>query len=178
YLPCTPNGRGVADAWSCASDGEPADDEPELLLVSGDDAALDPSVRALAAHARAVIGIGLFEGSFRGVADLVLPGTSYLERDGTTVNLEGRLQRQRRAVIAACPDELAWISRLGESFGVEISPYAPTVFEEVSATCYGGIGFGEIGETAPLPPRAQPPDAETVPPAAPEPGEGLRLLTY
>jgi NADH dehydrogenase/NADH:ubiquinone oxidoreductase subunit G len=178
YLPCTPNGRGAADAWSCASDGEPADEEPELLVVSGDEAALDPSVRALAEHAQAVIGIGLFEGSFAGLADLVLPGTSYLERDGTTVNLEGRLQRQRRAVIAACPDELAWISRLGERFGVEISPYAPAVFEEVSATCYGGIGFGEIGEAAPLPPRAASPAADAVPPAAAEQAEGLRLLTY
>ena len=45
----------------------------------------------------------MFEESFRGLADLVLPGTSYLERDGTTVNLEGRLQRQRRAVIAPVP---------------------------------------------------------------------------
>ena len=25
YLPRTPNGRGVADAWSAAADGEPAD---------------------------------------------------------------------------------------------------------------------------------------------------------
>jgi predicted molibdopterin-dependent oxidoreductase YjgC len=31
----------------------------------------------------------MFEGSFAGLCDLVLPGTSYLERDGTTVNLEG-----------------------------------------------------------------------------------------
>ena len=98
YLPRTPNGRGVSDAWSCASDGEPADDEPTLLVVSGDEAASDPGVRALADRAEAVIGIGMFEDSFRGFCDLVLPGTSYLERDGTTVNLEGRLQRQRRAV--------------------------------------------------------------------------------
>ena len=45
----------------------------------------------------------MFEDSFRGLADLVLPGTSYLERDGTTINLEGRLQRQRRAVLAPVP---------------------------------------------------------------------------
>ena len=45
----------------------------------------------------------MFEDTFRGWCDLVLPGTSYLERDGTTVNLEGRLQRQRRAVIAPVP---------------------------------------------------------------------------
>ena len=65
--------------------------------------------------ADAVIGIGMFEESFRGLADLVLPWTSYLERDGTTINLEGRLQRQRRAVLAPCPDVLAWISKLADA---------------------------------------------------------------
>ena len=86
-----------------------------MLIISGDEAATDPSVRALAADADTVIGIGMFEESFRGIADLVLPGTSYLERDGTTVNLEGRLQRQRRAVLAPVPDVLAWLSKLGRA---------------------------------------------------------------
>ena len=36
----------------------------------------------MAADAEFVLGIGMFEDSFRGIADLVLPGTSYLERDG------------------------------------------------------------------------------------------------
>jgi len=181
YLPCTPNGRGVADAWSAAADGEPADTEPRLVVVSGDVAAADPSVRDMATRAGAVLGIGMFEDSFAGLADLVLPATSYLERDGTTVNLEGRLQRQRRTVIAPCPDELAWIAKLGERFGIALSPYVVDVFDEVSAICYGGIRFGEIGEQAPLPaptrtaaPTAADPAAGTTPPH----GDGLRLVTY
>src|SRR5262249_32323674 len=141
YLPRTPNGRGVADAWSCAAEGEPEDARPQLLLISGDEAARDPAVRAMPAEADVVIGIGMFEDSFRGFCDLVLPSTSYLERDGTTVNLEGRLQRQRRAVIAPCPDELAWVAKLAGRFGVQLSPHASVVFEEASATCYGGIPF-------------------------------------
>ena len=52
YLPRTPNGRGVADAWSAAGDGEPVDEEPRVLVISGDEAAADPSVRKLAADAR------------------------------------------------------------------------------------------------------------------------------
>src|SRR4051794_28492362 len=179
YLPRTPNGRGVSDAWSAAADGEPSDAQPTLLIVSGDEAALEPSVRDLAGHAQHVIGIGLFEESFRGFCDLVLPGTSYLERDGTTVNLEGRLQRQRRAVIAPCPDELAWIAKLAERFGVALSPYASLVFEEVSATCYGGIPSGAVQERAALPARPEAVQPLPNPPAkklADEPG--LRLLTY
>jgi NADH dehydrogenase/NADH:ubiquinone oxidoreductase subunit G len=181
YLPRTPNGRGIADAWSAASDDEPADVKPRLLIVSGDEAAIDSSVRAMADEAETVIGIGMFGESFGNWCDLVLPGTSYLERDGTTVNLEGRLQRQRRAVLPACPDELAWIARLGERFGLEISPYSSTLFEEISRMCYGGIPYGDIGEQAALPPPAP----ETAP--APEPTDqlsepapprGLRVLAY
>jgi NADH dehydrogenase/NADH:ubiquinone oxidoreductase subunit G len=179
YLPRTPNGRGVVDAWAAAADGEPVDVEPQLVIVSRDLAATDPSVRALAERAPRVIGIGMFEDTFRGWCDLVLPGTGYLERDGTTVNLESRLQRQRRAVIAPCPDELAWIAKLAERFGVDLSPHASMVFDEISERCYGGIAFGDIPEHAPLPARVA--SAEPLPNPAPEKladGEGLRLITY
>ena len=90
-----------------------------LLIVSGDEAAADPSVRALAERAERVIAITMFHGLAVGWADLVLPATSYLERDGTLLNLEGRLQRLRRAVIAPVPDELAWIAKLAGRFDVE-----------------------------------------------------------
>jgi predicted molibdopterin-dependent oxidoreductase YjgC len=177
YLPRTPNGRGVADAWSAAADGELTDAAPKLLIVSGDEAASDPAVLALAAEAETVIGIGMFEDSFRGLADLVLPAQSYLEREGTTVNLEGRLQRQRRAVPPPCPDELAWIAKLAERFDVALSPYTSVVFDEVSEKCFGGIGFAEIGVTASLPPKGEaPPRRVSDTPRAS--GTGLRLVAY
>jgi NADH dehydrogenase/NADH:ubiquinone oxidoreductase subunit G len=179
HLTRTPNARGVADAWSAAADGEPSDVEPVLVVISGDEAAADPAVQALASRASHVIGIGLFESSFTSHCDLVLPATSFFEREGTTVNLEGRLQRQRRAVIAPCPDELAWISKLAERFAVEVSPYAPGAFEQVSKICYRGIAFGDIGEQAALAPAAKSSTSAPSGPgeAAPE-GTGLRLLTY
>jgi NADH dehydrogenase/NADH:ubiquinone oxidoreductase subunit G len=178
YLPRTPNGRGVADAWSAAGEGEPVDAEPTLLVIVGDEAATDPSVRALAERADTVIGIGMFRESFHGLADLVLPGTSYLERDGTTVNLEGRLQRQRRAVLAPVPDLLGWISKLASRFGVEISPHASAVFDEASAKCFGGVTFAEVGERADLPPRpAKTREPGSVPAAGAE-SPGLRLVAY
>ena len=99
----------------------------------------------------------MFEESFAGLADLVLPGTSYLERDGTTVNLEGRLQRQRRAVIAPCPDELAWIAKLAERFDDRALPARRGRLRGGLRRCYGGVSFGEVGEHAPLPPRAEQP---------------------
>src|SRR5205807_3134965 len=138
YLPETANGRGVCDAWSAAADAEPTNPDPiGLLFVSGDEAAANPDVRALAEKAERVITISMFQALAAGWADLVLPGTSYLERDGTYVNLEGRIQRLRRAVIPPAPDELAWIAKLAGRFGVELSPYVTP----------------SAAERAPLPPR-------------------------
>ncbi len=178
YLPETANARGVSDAWAAADDAEAANPDPiGLLIVSGDEAAANPVVRAMAEQAEKVLVISMFHGLAAGWADLVLPGTSYLERDGTYVNLEGRVQRLRRAVIPPAPDELAWISRLAERFAVEVSPYPSAVFEEVSAIAFGGIPFGELGERAALPTAAPAPGpAETTP--EPPPPEGLRLVRY
>ena len=177
-LPLTPNGHGIADAWSAAGDEEPTDKAPYVVVISGDEAALNDDVRAMAAEAEVVIGIGMFEDSFRELADFVLPGTSYLERDGTTVNLEGRLQRQRRAVMAPVPDVLAWLSKLAERFDVELSPYASVVFDEVAAKCFDGVKFGDVGERgllqAPAEPAAPPPASAKL---AQEKG-ALRLVAY
>jgi NADH-quinone oxidoreductase subunit G len=181
HLPATPNGRGVAEAWAAAADGESDDPHPiGLLVVSGDEAAALPSVRALAERADAVIAISMFHGLAAGWADLTLPGTSYLERDGTMMNLEGRLQRLRRTVLPPAPDELAWLSKLAERFGVELSPHPANVFAEVSEKIFGGIPFGEVGERAPLGPRAELNGsalafADEKPLAG---GAGLRLLRY
>ena len=176
----TANGRGVADAWAAASDADEADPEPiELLIVSGDEAAANPDVRALAERSSKVLAISMFRSPIAGWADLVLPGTGYLERDGTYMNVEGRLQRLRRAVIPPSPDELAWLAKLAERFGVDLSPYPSQVFAELSSLAYGGLDYGGIGEQATLPARA----AQAEVPSAPAPskrarGKGLRLVTY
>ncbi len=181
YVPATPNGRGVADAWGAASDDEGEDmDSVGLLIVSGDEAAGDPNVRALAERAEAVIAISMFHGLAVGWADLVLPGTSYLEREGTYVNLEGRLQRLRPTALPPAPDELEWIAKLAARFDVQLAPYAPAVFAEVSERCYAGLPFGEVGERAPLRGYAGAP-THVDPPPLPEPhamGSGLKLVCY
>ncbi len=155
HLPATPNARGVAEAWAAAADEDEA--EPEgiaLLVVSGDEAASDPGVRALAERADHVIVMSLFASLAAGWADLILPATGTLEREGTAMNLEGRVQRLRRAVIAPVPDELAWLAKLAERFDVALSPYAEAVFEELSGRIYGGLELAALGERAPLPARA------------------------
>jgi NADH-quinone oxidoreductase subunit G len=155
HLPATPNARGVAEAWAAAADEDEA--EPEglaLLVVSGDEGASDPGVRALAERADHVIVVSLFASLGAGWADLILPATGTLEREGTAMNLEGRVQRLRRAVIAPVPDELVWIAKLADRFDVALSPHAEAVFEELSGRIYGGLELAALGERAPLPARA------------------------
>jgi NADH-quinone oxidoreductase subunit G len=180
YIPQTSNARGVADAWACASDGESDADSIGCLVVSGDEAAINPNVRGLAERADSVIVISMFHGLAAGWADLVLPGTSYLEREGTTINLEGRLQRQRRTASPPAPDELEWISQLASRFGVTVAPYASSVFAELSQHCYAGLPFGEVGERAPLRGyEGAPAHVDETPLPEPEThAEGIRLVAY
>ena len=163
YLPRTPNGPAVHEAWGSA-DAPAAEGEIGALIVSGDEAAADPQVLQLAERARFVLTTAMFENDLTLWSHLVLPGTSYLERDGTFLNLEGRPQRLRRAVNPPDEDELAFFAGLAGRFGIQIDRWA-----------------GELPEDhAPLPPR----DEEGSPvsaPAAQSPkgdGRGLQLLRY
>ena len=122
FLPATPNGRGVAAAWEAAGEGEPggAPERVGLLLISGEEAVADPRVRALAERSDAVAVVTMFSESVRGWTHVVLPGTSYLERDGTMINLEGREQRLRKATEPPSRADLDWIAELAARFGVTI----------------------------------------------------------
>ena len=122
--------------------------------MSGDEAAADPSVRALAEQAERVIVVTMFHGLAAGWADVVLPGTGALERDGTTMNLEGRIQRLRRTTLPPCPDELAWISRLAERFDVGLSPHASAVYADLQQNALRDLPLDEIGLRAALPERS------------------------
>ncbi|MDQ3856836.1 MAG: molybdopterin-dependent oxidoreductase, partial [Actinomycetota bacterium] len=144
----------------------PRDGEIGALVISGDEAAYDPRVRALSERARFLLATSMFMGEATLSAHVVVPATSYLERDGTVVNLEGRRQRQRRAVDPPFPDELEFFSRVGERIGVPISPW-PAV--EPPA------------ERASLPPPVDeaPAPAPSVPPVPTVDRDGgLELVTY
>ena len=166
-LPRSPNGRGVASAWLDAGPGrgdEIPDGEIGALIVSGDEAAYDPRVRELAERARFVLTTSMFMGEATLWSHVVLPGTSYLERDGTTVNLEGRPQRLRRAVDPPVLDELSWLARLGERFGVGIDPWPSAPLP---------------AERAELPPRGERIALDAPAPTHPPPERsGLRLVRY
>ncbi len=183
YLPRTPNARGVCEAWAAASDEEEpeAPDPIRLLVISGDEALANDDVRALAETVQHVLVIAMFERPARGFADVLLPGTSYLERDGTYVNLEGRLQRLRRASIPPAPDELGWLSKLGERFGVDDLALSrrssSTSSRRSSTTGSPSATSASRRRCAPRRPSDEPIAAPNGKPAAPA-AAGLRLVTY
>ena len=154
HLPTAANARGVALGWAVAADADETNPEPiELLVVSGDEAAGNADVRALAEQANRVIVLTMFHELAAGWADLILPSTGSLERDGTSMNLEGRVQRVRRAVLPPCPDELAWISKLAARFDIDVPAHAVGVFGEVAAELYRDLTLDDLGLHAPLPAR-------------------------
>ena len=181
HLPSASNPRGVALGWAVAADADETNPEPiELLFVSGDEAASNADVRALAEQANRVVVLTMFHELAGGWADLILPSTAALERDGTSMNLEGRVQRIRRAVLPPCPDELAWISKLAARFGVGVAPHAAGVFSEVAAELYRDLTLDDLGGHAPLPTRhayVAPAEATTLDPAE-SPSGGLKLQRY
>jgi predicted molibdopterin-dependent oxidoreductase YjgC len=87
------------------------------------------------------------------------------------MNLEARLQRLRRAVMAPVPDELAWIAKLASRFGVSVSPHATVVFDELSPAVFGGVDGAMLNGRAGLPARtpyeAPPPAPDAKAPPAP-----------
>jgi NADH-quinone oxidoreductase subunit G len=166
WLPRSPNGRGVAAAWKEAGAGHAGEQVAEeglgALIVSGDEALYDPRVIELADRAGFVLSTSMFMTEVTGQSHVALPGTSYLEREGTTVNLEGRPQRLRRAVQPPGWDELQFFARLAQRFGLDESPWPQS----------------PPGDRAPLPdrhPATQP--AEPLP-SAPQPTTGLRLWRH
>jgi NADH-quinone oxidoreductase subunit G len=154
HLPAAANAAGVAAAWAAAADADESNPEPiELLLVSGDEAAADPSVRALAEQAERVVVVTMFHELAAGWADLILPATAWLERDGTSMNLEGRIQRLRRAVPPPCPDELVWISDLAARFEIDLPPHSSGVFAQLAENLFRDLSLEDLGLHASLPAR-------------------------
>ncbi|MDQ3669485.1 MAG: molybdopterin-dependent oxidoreductase [Actinomycetota bacterium] len=168
-LPRTPNGRGVSSAWRAAGEGRgeepPEDGEIGALIVSGDEAGYDPRVARLSERARFVLTTAMFMGEHTLWSHLVLPGTSYLERDGTVVNLEGRAQRQRRAVDPPFPDELELFAAVGERLGLPVSSRADEPSSALQAELSARSELGTAPEPAP-------------PPSRNGTGPGLELVTY
>ena len=85
------------------------------------------------------------------LADVVLPGTTFAEKDGTFTNTERRVQRVRQAVSPRGDSRPDWqiICELARRMGYEMAYQDPSaIMDEISSLTpsYGGIDYGRIEE--------------------------------
>jgi NADH-quinone oxidoreductase subunit G len=84
----------------------------------------------------------------------VVPESQTLEKDGTLVNLEGRVQRLRAAARApdGVTDGYAWAAELGARLGVELPHDPPAAFADLAGRrpAFAGLSWSGIGDRAPL----------------------------
>jgi len=93
----TKRGMKTPDMWDAALDGR----LKSLWIVGYDVAQTDPNLKKVHEALRKVeflVVQDLFMSETAAFAHLVLPGASFLEKDGTFTNLERRVQRIRKAV--------------------------------------------------------------------------------
>jgi predicted molibdopterin-dependent oxidoreductase YjgC len=98
------------------------------------------------------------------LADVVLPGTSYAEKDGTFTNTGRRIQLVRQAIEPVGESRPDWkiVCELSKSMGHPMSYASPAeIMEEISGVTpiYGGVHFDRLGTTGlqwPCPDRNHP----------------------
>jgi formate dehydrogenase alpha subunit len=85
------------------------------------------------------------------LADVVLPGVSFAEKDGTITNTERRVQRIRKAIepIGEARPEWQMISDLAQEMGYQMSYNHPSeIMEEIASLTpiYGGMFYPRLDE--------------------------------
>jgi formate dehydrogenase major subunit len=150
--------------------GKPLDQEPGLRIPNMLDAAVDGSFKGIyiqgedilqsdpnTAHVAAglaamecVVVHDLFLNETANYAHVFLPGSTFLEKDGTFTNAERRIQRVRK-VIAPRNGLADWevTLELGKAMGYELHYNHPSeIMDEIAALTptFAGVSFAKIDE--------------------------------
>ena len=153
-----PEETGVAGAEFCAT--AEAGEIKALVLVNGERrngisgaTGLGDSqeLNKMRQHLDLLIVQDIFLSDAASQADVVLPGYTFAEMDGTVTNLERRIQRLRPAVIGREQSRPAWqfVRDLANELGREFDVAAPTdVMAEIAlaAPIYAGITYAVVGD--------------------------------
>lgn len=150
-------------AWGVNLDGEPGFRIPNMfdeavagtfkaLYVQGEDIAQsDPNtthVEAALTSMECVIVQDLFLNETARFAHVFLPGTSFLEKDGTFINAERRLGRVRPAMKSKTGlDEWQVTTRLSEALGYKMEyANASAIMDEIAALTptFAGVSFRRL----------------------------------
>ena len=151
--------------WGVALDPEPGLRIPNMfdaslagsfrgLYVQGEDIAQsDPNTRHVEAALRAmdcVVVHDLFLNETARFAHVFLPGTSFLEKDGTFTNAERRINRVRPAMPSRVgKDEWQVVCEIATAMGYPMTYAAPAdIMAEVAATTptFAGVSFDRLDQ--------------------------------
>jgi formate dehydrogenase major subunit len=133
---------------------EAIDGSFKWLYVQGEDIAQsDPDTKHITAGLRAmecVVVQDLFLNETARYAHVFLPGSSFLEKDGTFINAERRISRVRKAIppLAGLADWEATMT-LANAIGVPMSYTHPSeIMDEVAATTptFSGVSYARLEE--------------------------------
>lgn len=125
------------------------------LYIMGENPALsDPNVghvREALTNVEFLVVQDIFLTETAQYADLVLPGTSFAEKEGTFTNTERRVQRVRRGVIPEGKRRPDWLilQQLLNRFGIPtMYPGPAEIMDEISEVTpiYGGISYERISD--------------------------------
>jgi NADH-quinone oxidoreductase subunit G len=127
-----------------------------------------------------VVAVAPFVNTTVSWAHFVLPQAVDHEREGTTTNLEGRIQRLRPATKppSGVPDLAAYVAIAGH-LGIEVAPAASRAYGQMAAELGIPVQWGELNGRAPLPARTAAAATAPVAPAAsaaPPPAPGRFAL--
>jgi len=147
-------GMKTPDMWDAALDGR----LQALWIIGYDVAQTDPNLTKVHAALRQVeflVVQDLFMSETAKFAHLVLPGASFLEKDGTFTNLERRIQRIRKVVEppkGILPD---WrvVCEVSNRMGYPMSYAHPSeIMDEIArlAPLFGGVSYARLDDPAGL----------------------------
>ncbi len=152
-LPPT-RGMKTPDMWEAALAGR----LKALWIVGYDVAQTDPNLKKVHEALRRVeflVVQDLFMSETAGFAHLVLPGASFLEKDGTFTNLERRVQRIRKAVdppTGVLPDWLV-VCELSKRMGYPMTYDHPSeIMDEIArlTPMFAGVSYERLEDHAGL----------------------------
>ena len=124
--------------------------ELKVVFVLGNPFENELEFKEIIKRTQLVIHIGIFHNSWSEIADVVLPGQFYSEKEGTYTNKNQRVQSTEIAVKALRRTRPEWqiISELSQALGHKSSfESIPQVFNAMvqEAKAFTGISFDKIG---------------------------------
>jgi len=122
----------------------------KVVFIFGNPFETESEIKAIIKKTQLVVHLGVFHNSWCEIADVILPGQYYSEKEGTYTNKNQRVQSTKIAVQALRRTRPEWqiLAELLQSLGnTSYFDSVPKVFAAMvqEAKAFSGVSFDEIG---------------------------------